>query len=170
MNARRITTSVTLVVLVVVLAAMAAYGYKSATAPLPSSPTSAPTCSSAGNQVQRFLARSQVQVSVFNAGGRSGLASSSLDQLEALGFRPGNAGNAPENVRRAEVWTTQEDDSAAQLVARSLGRRTPVRVTEQDLGPGVDVLVGRRFGGPDPRAPRRIKLAAPVKTCVEVGG
>ncbi len=39
-----------------------------------------------------------------------------------------------------------------------------------DLGPGVDVLVGNRFRSIDRSAPRRLKLPKPVETCVNVGG
>jgi hypothetical protein len=168
---RRITTAVTLVVLLVVLAAMAVYGFDRATAPLPGGgPSDTQTCSETEKEVQEFLQRSQVQVSVFNAGTREGLAGSTLEQVEEAGFRAGNAGNAPTSaqVRRAVVWTTKPNDPAAALVARALGRRTLVEVTETDLGPGVDVLVGNRFTALDPKAPRRIKLAAPVETCVPV--
>jgi hypothetical protein len=120
--------------------------------------------------VEQFLTRSEVQVSVYNAGSTNGLAGTTLEKVEAAGFKGGNAGNAPTSVevRRAIVWTTEADDPAAALVARTFGRRTKVEVTDTDLGPGVDVLVGDRFSGLDPKAPKRIRLADPVKTCVQV--
>ena len=43
-----------------------------------------------------------------------------------------------------------------------------MEVTETDLGPGVDVLVGNRFKGLDQKAPKRIRLPQPVETCIEV--
>ena len=66
-----------------------------------------------------MLQRGEVQVSVFNAGTRNGLAGQTLDTLEAAGFRAGDAGNAPSSaeVRRALVWTTQPNDYSARLVA-----------------------------------------------------
>lgn len=174
LSTRRIVTGVTLVVLLVVLAGMAVYGFKAATAPLPgrsASPTKKP-CTAAGKQVQRFVSRGQVQVSVFNAGTQSGLAGTTLQKLEDAGFRGGNAGNAPGNarVRRAVVWTTLPNDSSARLVALSLGRGTRVQVVTGDLGPGVDVLVGNQFGSLDGKAPNRVRLTRPVETCVDVGG
>ena len=66
------------------------------------------------------------------------------------------------------VWTTEENDPAAKLVAQALGRRTPVEVTKTDLGPGIDVIVGNRFKRVDRKAPRRIRLADPVEKCVPV--
>ena len=90
--------------------------------------------------------------------------------MEAAGFRAGNSGNAPGSaqVRRAAVWTTQPNDTSARLVALAFGKRTRVEVTETDLGPGVDVIVGHRFKGLDKKAPHRIRLPRPVTTCVQV--
>jgi hypothetical protein len=170
-SGRRLTTAVTLLVLLVVLGGMAVFGYRALTEPLPGGASADDdACSQVEKEVQGFLKRSEVQVSVFNAGTKEGLAGTTLETLEEAGFRAGNAGNAPTSaeVRRAVVWTTEPNDPAAALVARAFGGRTTVEVTETDLGPGVDVLVGNRFTGLDPKAPRRIKLAAPVETCVPV--
>jgi hypothetical protein len=174
MTRRHVVTAVTLAVLAVVLCGMAVYGFKSAVAPFPGSDTKTkPSCNaSKGKQVQKYLKRGDVQVSVYNAGSRNGLAGATLDKLEAAGFVAGDSGNAPgtAQVRRAVVWTTKPGDAAARLVALSLGRRTQVVVTQEPLGPGVDVLVGNKFNGLDRRAPTRIRLAAPITTCVQVGG
>ncbi len=157
-------------VLLVVLGGMAVYGFKSALAPLPGSSSSDPTCSGTEKQVQEYLKRSDVQVSVFNAGTRDGLAGQTLDKVEAAGFRAGNAGNAPKSavVRRAVVWTTEPNDTSAKLVALSFGKGTRVQVTETDLGPGIDVLVGNKFKRLDASAPTRIRLTQPVETCIKV--
>ncbi len=170
MTGRRLTTAITMVVLVVVLGAMAVFGFKAALAPLPGGSATDPSCSGTEKQVQRYLERSDVQVSVFNAGNRGGLAGRTLDKLERGGFRPGNVGNAPKSaqVRRAIVWTTKPNDSAARLVALALGRGTHVEVTKTDLGPGVDVLVGNKFKRLNKKAAKRVKLPAPVETCVRV--
>jgi len=171
MSGRKITTAVTLVVLLVVLGAMAVFGFRALTSPLPGDSSAKKTCSDAEKQVQGFLKRGDVQVSVFNTGNREGLANSTLEEVVAAGFRAGNAGNAPKSaeVRRAVVWTTKPDDPAARLVAQTFGRRTKVEVTETDLGPGLDVLVGNKFKGLNTKAPKRIRLAAPIETCVPVG-
>ncbi len=171
MTARRITTAVTLLVLLGVLVAGAVYGFRAATAPLPETARPSPTCSGVERNVKTELKRSEVQVSVFNASGRSGLASSTLDKVENAGFLAGNAGNAPAGAKvvRAVVWTSKPDDPAARLVALAFGKNTRVEVTEEDLGPGIDVLLGRKFRGLDPKAPRKIKLPAPVETCIDVG-
>ena len=170
MSGRRITTAVTLLVLLAILCAMAVYGFRELTAPLPGVPSANETCSEDEKQIQEFLKRREVQVSVFNAGSRDGFAGATLEAAEEAGFLAGNAGNAPrsEEVRRAVVWTTKPDDPAAKLVAQAFGRRTQVEVTKTDLGPGIDVLVGNRFRGIDAKAPKRIRLPAPVETCIPV--
>jgi hypothetical protein len=172
MTARRLTTAATLLVLLVVLGVMAVYGFKAATAPLPGGRSGAAKqdCTAAEKNVKTSISRAEVQVSVFNASGRSGLAGKTLESVERAGFKAGNAGNAPRNaqVRVAEVWTTEQDDPAARLVALAFGRRTKVVVTDTDLGPGIDVLVGNRFQSLNRKAPKKLKLPAPVETCVEV--
>ena len=171
MSGRKVTTAVTLVVLLIVLGGMAVYGFRSALAPLPGGDSSAaPSCSANEKEVQKFIKRSDVQVSVFNAGSRSGLASQTLEKVEAAGFVGGNSGNAPgsASVRRALVWTTEPNDTSAKLVALAFGPGTRIEVTETDLGPGVDVLVGNRFKGLNQKAPTKIRLPQPVETCVEV--
>ena len=170
MSARKVTTAATMAVLVVVLGTMAVVGFRAATAPLPGRGSTTPTCTPAEKAVKTTLSRPDVQVSVFNASRRGGLAGTTLDKIEAAGFRAGNAGNAPAGakVANAVVWTTKRDDPAARLVALAFGRRTRIVVTATDLGPGIDVLVGDRFKGLDRKAARRIKLPAPVETCVPV--
>lgn len=170
MTGRRITTAVTLTVLCVMLVAMAVVGFRAATAPVPGLDTGEEECAAVEKNVKRFVARREVQVSVFNASNRSGLAGRTLDRLVEKGFKPGNPGNAPDGVkvRRAVVWTTEEDDSSAALVARNLGTGVRVIVTEQDLGPGVDVLIGNRFERLPRKAPKRVPLPAPVETCIDV--
>jgi hypothetical protein len=129
-------------------------GYKSLFAPLPNDSGTAaappsPTCSTPDvRRGQRLHAR-DVQVSVFNAGTRSGLADTTLNRLGNRGFEKGEASNAPASakVRFVQVWTTKKHDAAARLVAKQFGPHTLLRVTKKDLGPGVDVLVGTDFHG-----------------------
>jgi hypothetical protein len=165
---RRIITGLTLVALAGVLCVMGFIGVKQALKPFPSGKSSSSPACTQKKQVARILTRRDVQVSVFNAGDRSGLASVTLDKLETAGFVAGNAGNAPgtAQVRRAVVWTTKPDDYSAKLAALALGPGTQVVVTKTDLGPGVDVLVGNRVHGLDKKAATRLRLPKPVQTCV----
>lgn len=171
MTRRHLTTGVTLIVLVVVLCVMAVWGYKSATAPLDSSGTpstsASPTCDPQQQQVSRYVRRSDVTVSVYNSGKKSGRARETMDLLERAGFRPGEVNNAPDGVStpRAVVYSTKTDDPAAELVARAFGKATQVVHTDEEMGPGVDVVIGDKFKSLDPKAPKRMELPKPEVTC-----
>ena len=148
MSGRHLTTAITLLVLLGILVAGGLYGLDSLFKPLPGDSSKANAgCSTTSVKKGQRIRAHQVQVSVFNAGSRSGLADETLSGLRARGFRKGEAGNAPtgSKVKRAQVWTTQRNDAAARLVARQLGAKTKVRFVDTDLGPGVDVVVGNRF-------------------------
>lgn len=171
MIGRRLTTALIMVGLVAIVFVMALWGIHAATAPIKSTSTPSaskgPTCAAADQTVQHFVRRPQVTVSVYNTGKRGGRAGATLNMLENAGFQAGAIGNgaAGDQVVRAEVRTTQQNDKNAQLVALALGKNTKVVVTDQDLGPGVDVFIGDRFGGLDPNAPRKIALDQPRTTC-----
>lgn len=171
MIGRRFTTAVTLAALVVVLIAMAAWGIHASTKPFPAlGSDDSDTCSKDEISHQTYITRKQVTISVYNAGARKGFATLTLARLEALGFNPGSVGNAPagSSVARAKVLTTEQDDPAAELVARTLGKNVPIEVTEEDLGPGIDVYVGPKQHLLVPDAPTRLKLAKPIDQCVQV--
>lgn len=169
MNARKLTTGVTLVVLMVVLAVMAVWGYNAATAPVDDDATSSggPTCAPEDQVTTGVVRRSDVTVSVYNAGQRSGLAQDTLDLLESSGFRAGEVSNAPNGIEvaKAAVYTTKADDPAAELVARTLGPKTQVVRSDAEFGPGVAVVVGDKFRQLDPDAPRRIEYTLPEPAC-----
>jgi hypothetical protein len=170
MTRRRLTTGATLVVLLAVLLVMAVWGYHAATTPLADSgPTtrSSPTCPPTDQKASRFVHRQEVTVSVYNSGHLSGRAQQTLDLLEHAGFKPGAVGNAPDGVRadRAVVYTTKSDDPAAELVAKALGKNTQVVHSDQEMGPGVDVVIGDKFKRLDPQAPVKIELPKPEVTC-----
>lgn len=171
MTRRHLTTGVTLVVLVIVLCVMAIWGYRSATAPLDSSGTSStsttPTCDPQQQQVSRYIRRSEVTVSVYNSGKKSGRARETMDLLERAGFKPGEVSNAPDGVSaaRAVVYSTKSDDPAAELVARAFGKATQVVHSDEDMGPGVNVVIGDKFKKLDPKAPKRLELPKPEVTC-----
>jgi len=168
---RRLTTAATLLVAVVVLVLMGMWGLHAVTAPIPSSSTGSaskgPTCKPADQKVTKFLRRRDVTVSVYNAGGRAGLAQKTMDLLEQAGFRVGEVKNAPDGVKvaRAVIYATKIDSPAAQLVAQVLGKKTQIVHSDLDLGPGVDVMIGDRFKKLDPRGPQRIELPKPEVKC-----
>jgi hypothetical protein len=150
MTRRHLTTAITLIVLVGILVVGVVMGVNALFAPLPGeepTATPSPTCSTQSFKKGQRIRSRQVQVSVFNGGTRAGLADRIQQSLVRRGFRRGSVGNAPEGVKVkvAQVWTTQRNDFAARLVARQFGRKTKVRVTSRNLGPGIDVVVGNDF-------------------------
>lgn len=147
MRGRHVTTAVTLLVLLAVLAVAAWFGYKSLLAPIGEGDKASSCDKTAIRRGQQVTTR-QVQVSVFNAGDRSGLAGRTMTRLAHRGFKKGAVGNAPSGtkVKHVQVWTTQKKDVAARLVARQFGGGTRVRLVDTNLGPGVDVVIGNHPG------------------------
>lgn len=154
MTSRKVVSAVTMVVLLGLLVAGAWFGWQSMSAPLPGgedepAKRARPKCEgdfAKGDLVQP----SDVTVSVFNAGSRSGLADQTLSELTARGFNRGDVGNAPtelETVQFVRVLSSSAEDPTARLVALQFGANTVVQATQEDLGPGVEVIVGDRFVG-----------------------
>jgi hypothetical protein len=170
MGRREITTAVTMTVLCGVLVVGAIAGWRALFADLPADETAAepqPSCTTQQVDAGQRIRSRQVVVSVFNGGTRSGLAGETLSALQRRGFKAGNVGNAPSDtsVRRVAVWSTEENDAEARLVARQFGKRVEVTFSDVDLGPGVDVIVGNSFRGLS-KAKRSIKVQAPQDVCV----
>ncbi|HET6624988.1 MAG TPA: LytR C-terminal domain-containing protein [Nocardioidaceae bacterium] len=170
MGRREITTAITMLVLCGVLVAGAVIGWKSLSADLPGDEAAteepSPSCTTEKVDAGQRIRSSQVQVSVYNGGTRSGLANGTLSALTKRGFKPGSVGNAPAgtDVKRVEVWSTEENDAAAQLVALQFGKSVEVTFSDVNLGPGVDVLVGNKFRGLA-KAKRSLKVKTPEHVC-----
>ena len=102
MSGRKITTAVTLVALLLVLVGMAAYGYRPADRTAARTGTTADeTCTGAEKEVQGFLKRDEVQVSVFNAGNREGFAGTTLEKLVDAGLPRRQRRQRPQERRGA---------------------------------------------------------------------
>lgn len=144
---RRLLTTVTMVVLLGLLAAGAVVGWRALSAPAGSDDD--PQCEEGVERGERLTSK-EVTVSVFNAGNRSGLAGQTMEGLVARGFIEGDVGNAPgelARVRVVRVLAPNRKDPAARLVARQFGPKTFIQQSDQDLGPGVDVVVGDEYVG-----------------------
>jgi len=142
-----VITAVTLLVLVGVLLTGAYVGSRALFSPLPSEdPEVGGSCEQGLRKGERVRSR-DITVSVYNAGTRSGLADRTREQLVSRGFIAGEVDNAPEGsrVRLVRILAPRRDDPAARLVALQFGRRVPLQVSRDDLGPGVEVLVGDDF-------------------------
>jgi hypothetical protein len=167
---RRVITALTMLAAGVAVVVMGLWGVSALTAPVGDKTGSAdhgPTCAPQDQKITEYVTRSEVTVSVYNAGRRKGRAGATLAMLEAAGFKPGEIGNAPAGtkVRRAEVRTGNAEDPKAQLVAAALGKNTQIVVTDEAYGPGIDVFIGDKFGALDPAAVRKVKLKDPITSC-----
>ena len=170
MSRRTGLAGITFIVLLAILGIGTLVGWHAVSQPIPGlsseEPSAKPSCND-GLARGDLVSTTDVTVSVFNAGRRSGLADQTLGQLTARGFTAGDVGNAPETVRDVKfvrVLAPRKNDPAAQLVALQFGPQTLVQPTDQDLGPGVDVIVGDRFVGLA-KAPRKIKAQAAGSGC-----
>ena len=144
MGRREITTTITMLILCGMLVVGAVWGWRSLFADVPADetvaePSASPSCTT----------------------------DSTMAALRKRGFRPGDVGNAPAtaNVRRVAVWSTEENDVEARLVARQFGKRVEVTLAEEDLGPGVDVIVGNKFKGLK-KAKRSVRVQSPQEVCI----
>lgn len=168
---RSLVSTVSLLVGALILGAMVVVGYRNLTAPVDTAPEAKKTAGCAPGEkevAKKFLKRREVKVSVFNAGGATGQAGRTLAELEKAGFRPGEVANAPSDmsVPNAVVYSTRENDPAAKLVARFMGKHVPVKLSEEEYGPGVDVFVGKGHTKFNRKAQRRIRLEDADITCV----
>ncbi len=173
MTGRHITTAVTMAVLVGILVVGMVVGFNSLFAPLPGSEETpsaepSPTCTEAPPKKGERLRARQVRVNVFNAGTRGGLAGATVDAFRSRGFQGGEIGNAPEgaDVKRVQVWIQEGEEDAGRLVARQFGKKLRAMRTDEDLAPGVDVIVGNRFRSLV-KAPKSIPVKATRIVCVE---
>jgi hypothetical protein len=168
---RRALTATTLTVLVALLVVAALYGWQALSSPEDGTTTAqgskhARKCAH-GLEKGDVVRSNEVRVSVFNAGTRSGLAGQTQNRLVGRGFIRGDVGNAPAGfgtVLKVRVLARKVDDPAARLVARQFGLRTVIQATKQDLGPGVDVIVGNDYAGLV-EAPQQLKATASGSGC-----
>lgn len=167
MARRAITSAVTLLVLVGLLVGAAVWGWNALFTALPEEETTGATCTTEQLEAGDRIRSTQVRVSVFNAGTRSGLAGQTLDALTRRGFLEGETDNAPADIEvaRVQVWSTVENDPRARLVARQFGKKVRVRFADEDLGPGIDVIVGDKYRGLA-KAPRALKVTKAQEICV----
>ncbi|KRF37343.1 LytR C-terminal domain-containing protein [Nocardioides sp. Soil805] len=124
-----------------------AWGWQALTQPLPDN-APAPLCTDTTVSAGTEIFRDQVAVSVFNGSSRSGLAGATLELLEDRGFVGADTGNAPQPVRRVEIWTDDPKNPAVRLVKRQFRQARVVPGTEVDgepLGRGVVVVLGQSY-------------------------
>ncbi len=162
MKARYIRSGLTLLVLIGVVGGAGYWGWQHTTEAMPGL-RPATTCTT--KSVQSKLTPNDVIVSVYNAGNRAGLAGETMTKLAKRGFRQGQLGNTQENVRTVLVRTSDPNSVAARLVAKQFGSKVEPVVSEVDLGPGVDVVLGNKFKGLVAKAPKQITYTQQQQIC-----
>ncbi|MDF9717358.1 LytR C-terminal domain-containing protein [Nocardioides sp. ChNu-153] len=161
-------SAITLAVLVVVLLVGLVLGWNRVTAPVPSA-----SLGGGGNEVCTLrsfepgdaLTTADVTVSVYNASGRSRLASQTMGQLTDRGFVAGQVGDAPEGavVDRVEIRAAAPSSAAAVLVRENVG--SPAAVVEDPTVDGIVVYVGPSWQGPTGDARGDITVANAEEVC-----
>lgn len=141
-----IRTAVTLAVLALLLVFGVNRGLKAVSEPFPES-VDPPICTDQKLVSGDVLRPSQLVVSVINAGKRTGLAGSTLKDLEDQGFVRGRTSTVTNaDVKTVEIWTTDGKSAATRLVAGYLSGKVKV-VQREDASEGITVIVGDQFTG-----------------------
>lgn len=165
----RRTTAITLSALVVLCLFGLFFGVRAVTAELPGDgilKESAPTCTDRPVSAGSTITAEEITVSVYNGGGRSGLASRTMQEFVKRGFAAGDSGNARDTgVKVAQVWADSKDNPAAKLVLRQLGQGFKIHTGKPALGVGVVVVLGSDFEQLAKSAPSRIKVTKDATIC-----
>lgn len=139
---RRSVITFSLVILMLFFAAWYAFSYIRAD----SSPAASPTTSSPTTTCD--LAPKDVEVNVYNATNRAGLAAQVADGLRGRGFVVKTVANDPKRAEltgRGELRYGDKGKSAAELVDNHVG--TFARKVDERTRTSVDVVLGPEFDG-----------------------
>ena len=160
----RLKSLLTLSVLGVLLVVGAAWGLSALTKPFPGR-ADPQVCVDVPFAEGERITRSDVTVSVLNAGTRNGLAGSTMGLFVDAGFGEGEEGNSEEGppVETVEIWTEDPRHPAVRLVARQLGDAVTV-VRREPTTAGVQVVVGDGFEDLV-KGPRTVVARTDVEVC-----
>jgi hypothetical protein len=162
----------TMLVLVLMVAAAFIVGWRLATEPVPATVEveqgKKRSCKTETLRPGDSLQVSLVTANVYNAGTIPGLAESTLSDLVQRGLLPGRTGNAPDDLdtQKTLILDPQPDSAAVKLVKKQLKRPVQVRKVAEDLTAGVDVIVGDKSEGLRRGSPRQVKVKTATTVCV----
>ena len=159
-------SGLTLLTLGLLLVVATVWGFRALTEPLPQDDPIA-ICEDATVTAGSEVRRDEIVVSVFNGSGRSGLASTTMAQLEERGFVPGDVGDAPQPASSTQIWADDPTRPDVQLVQRQFKQARVVTGTE--LGPGVVVVVGEKFQTLRARQVESVVVEADATYCRATG-
>lgn len=162
----RLRTSITLLVLLGIVAGTAWYGWQQFSTPA-DNPFADPRCVDQRIAEGDRLSTRRVKVNVYNAGNRDGLAGETLARLGKQRFVTGVADNAPTRirVRTVAIYHPEPRSAEVRLVREQFNGQVDVR-RKPDIANGVDVVVGSGFRGLARKAPRSIQLSNAQQVCV----
>lgn len=145
---------------------MVLWGTSELFAPFPKQAST--TCDPANRIVIKTMGRSEVTVSIYNAGAKAGTAGRFATQLAKLGFLVNTVANAPSGTQIpvAEVVGPSSTDPATMLVAATLGSSATVTSDPSlQLGPGINVFLGPRHRQLVKNPPKTVPLSSPQVIC-----
>ncbi len=157
-------TTITMIVLILLVAGAGWYGYRELVSP-PEKQPDAQDCAD-DDAADGMLRAGEVTVNVYNAGDVSGLAGATLASLQRRGFVPGASENAPARlaVRTAVIYGSRPKSAATRLVQMQFVDKVRV-VARPNIGEGVDVVLGSRFHGIDRSARTSLAVSAGKNAC-----
>lgn len=166
-------TPVTLLVLLLVLLGAAFYGWRSVVASTTSgNTTSSPTVGQQPCTKHKQIRKGQrifaadIVVNVYNAGSIPGLAAATSIRLTDQGFRPGVIADAPRRIsaKNVTILSNTRRSPEVRLVAKQFKGRVVIR--KDDLGAGIDVILGDKFQAVDRQAKPFLVVRKTLRTCV----
>ena len=135
-------SALTLAVLALLVVVASLWGWAAFTEPFPEDEP-VPVCENATITAGSEVRRDQVEVSVFNGSGRSGLAGSTSAQLAERGFVAGDVADSPQPAATTQIWSSDPTNPAVQLVQQQF--KGAEVVPGNPIGVGVVVVVGEKF-------------------------
>lgn len=147
---------------------MVLWGTSELLAPFPKRGTATTSCDPSKQIIIKTMGRSEVTVSIYNAGAKAGTAARFAAQFTRLGFKVNTVSNAPSTAQIpvATVVGPSTTDPATRLVALTMGPSATVTSDPTlQLGPGVNVFIGPKHRALVKKAPRTVPLTTPTVLC-----
>ncbi|HWU31419.1 MAG TPA: LytR C-terminal domain-containing protein [Marmoricola sp.] len=147
---------------------MVLWGTSELLAPFPKRGTATTTCDPSKEIFIRTMGRSEVTVSIYNAGAKAGTAGRLAAQFTRLGFKVSTVSNAPATAQIpvSAVVGPSTTDPATRLVALTMGPSATVTSDPAlQLGPGINVFIGPKHHALAKTAPRTVRLNTPTVLC-----
>lgn len=159
----RTSTPLVLIVSAAVLVLGLFLGVRLVTAQADTS-SDAPTCTDRTVKTGQTLSSNLVQVNVYNASQRAGLANRVSINLQRRGFLAGGIGNTTSKGPGVTIVDADKDDPRVRLVAAQFGR---VSYATSDLpkSEGVTLVIGDRFSALKRGAKNSLKSSRDVTVC-----